>query len=69
MSYAATIYVDAKGTTYGAKNTDQAGTKAESRTVHGNPVVCIGKWYGIQMGYRPFKDSVAYAAKKAAELA
>lgn len=68
MTYAATIYVDAAGRQYGASQTDQRYTSAASRTVMGRPVACAGTWYGIQMGYRPFRAAVEAAQAQAAQL-
>jgi hypothetical protein len=67
MTYPVTIYVDASGRIYGAKDTDQAYTSAptSTRTVNGRHVEWIGTWYGSQMSYRPFKDSVQSASKRA----
>lgn len=66
MSYAATIYVDAAGQQYGARDTDQRGTRAIHRTVDGRPVACAGTWYGCQMDYRPFKAAITAAQAVAA---
>jgi len=68
MSYAVQIYVDKNGNTYGASQTDQRYTQADSRTVRGNPVAYAGKWFGSQMDYRPYLDSVEEAATKAAGM-
>lgn len=68
MSYPVAIYVTASGTAYGASQTDQARTRAVERTVHGRPAVYAGRWYGIQMSYRPYREAVAYAAERAQEL-
>lgn len=69
MTFAATIYVDASGSIYGASETDQRYTRhASGRTVNGRPVVCAGRWYGSQMSYRPYRDCVAAAAREAASL-
>jgi len=66
MSYAIEIYADVAGRTYGASETDQRYTQAATRTVGGEPVAYAGRWYGSQMGYRPFKEAVAHAAKRLA---
>jgi hypothetical protein len=68
MTYPVTVYVDASGRIYGAKDTDQAYTSAPTnmRTVNGRPVEWIGTWYGSQMPYRPFRESVQSASKRAA---
>ena len=65
MTFAADIYVDSKGNTYGAKDTDQAHTRHDGpRTVRGFPVEHAGKWFGSQMDYRPYKFAVKAAAKR-----
>jgi len=68
MTYAATMYVDSAGRTYGASQTDQAYTSATKRTVNGRPVVSAGSWFGCQMRYNPYRRAVAGAAKEAASL-
>ena len=68
MNFAATIYVDTAGQIYGAKDTDQRYTRATRRTVNGRPVACAGVWYGIQMGYSPFRFAVSAAQKQAAQM-
>lgn len=65
MNFAATIYVDADGTTYGASRTDQRHTTAAERTVYGRPVACAGRWYGSQMAYKPYHEAVRAAAERA----
>lgn len=69
MNFPAEIYVDATGSIYGASQTDQRYTRAacDARTVHGRPVAYAGRWYGSQMAYRPFRESVACAQAVAAE--
>lgn len=62
MTYEIKIFVDSDGNTYGASETDQAGTHTLVRTVKGRPVVYAGEWYGSQMRYRPFKAAVKAAA-------
>lgn len=64
MSYAVTIYVDAEGNTYGASQTDQSGRRNYygPRTVGGRPVAYAGRWYGVQMSYRPYRAAVEDAA-------
>lgn len=59
MSYAATLYVTAGGSVYGASQTDQAGTKKwNGRTVNGEPAICIGSWWGSQMSWAPYAKAV-----------
>lgn len=71
MNFPADIYVDASGSIYGASQTDQRYTQTacDARTVGGCPVAYAGRWYGSQMAYRPFRESVAHARAVAAERA
>jgi hypothetical protein len=68
MIYQVAIYVTASGTAYGASQTDQAYTRAAERTVAGRPAVYAGRWYGIQMRYRPYRKAVETAAERARAL-
>ena len=67
MTFAASIYVSASGTVYGASRTDQAYTRtpADARTVNGHPVAYAGTWYGSQMSYRPYADACRAAQARA----
>ena len=66
MTFPATIYVESNGTTHGASDTDQRGTRETVRTVNGRPVALAGTWYGSQMSYRPYLAAVQVAAGLAA---
>lgn len=68
MNYPVSVYVDAAGFVVAASMTDQRYTRAgtDARTLAGYPLAYAGKWYGIQMAYRPFRNAVRVAQRKAA---